>query len=347
MPLLIILHIFAGIANAGVTITLGTIGLKLAPQGESTSYLAGASLATNLGAGLGPLCGGLLANFFSTRQLNLFFTWVDPSGTVQLPALNLSGLDFIFVIAFVFGAISLSTLAAIREEGEMGREVVLESLFFPTREISRPMSSVPAYNLLANFPLGFLKRVHIPVPGIDVALGVTAYQIEEMARAVMMTAVSGQKLSRRLIRSLNDELTHLWKGKEERTYGVEVARQAALGVIRATNNVPLDMEKFMVLITSGVVEVTSGAGMKPIDGIVGASRGIIQGAVETEADLELVTAHVVEAARRAASQTGLSEKTAVAKAIEGALDAAEALGTDTLARVKKALAVASLSEHNK
>jgi hypothetical protein len=87
--------------------------------------------------------------------------------------------------------------------------------------------------------------------------------------------------------------------------------------------------------------------MKPIDGIEGASQGIIQGAVETEADLEVVTAHVVEAARRAASQTGLSQETAVAKAIEGALAAAEALGPDAVAKVKKALAAAALLEHNK
>ena len=37
IPLLFILHIFAGIATAGVNISVATIGLKLAPKGESTS----------------------------------------------------------------------------------------------------------------------------------------------------------------------------------------------------------------------------------------------------------------------------------------------------------------------
>jgi MFS family permease len=60
IPLVVILQIFAGIAAAGVNLTIGTIGLKLAPQGEATSYMAVASLATNLGVGLGPLAGGLL-----------------------------------------------------------------------------------------------------------------------------------------------------------------------------------------------------------------------------------------------------------------------------------------------
>jgi len=111
LPLLAVLHIFAGIANAGITLTIGTIGLKLAPQGEATSYLASASLATNLGTGLGPLCGGLLGDFFSTRNLDLTFTWTDPVLSIRAPVISLTGLDFLFVIAFVVGLIDLPPIA--------------------------------------------------------------------------------------------------------------------------------------------------------------------------------------------------------------------------------------------
>ena len=44
------------------------------------------------------------------------------------------------------------------------------------------VSSVPALSLIGNIPLGNPKRV--PVPGLDVALGVTAYQIAETAREI-------------------------------------------------------------------------------------------------------------------------------------------------------------------
>ena len=54
IPLLVILHIFAGIAIAGINVATGVIGMKLAPAGNAAPYLAGASLATNLGAGLAP-----------------------------------------------------------------------------------------------------------------------------------------------------------------------------------------------------------------------------------------------------------------------------------------------------
>ena len=177
IPLLILLHIFAGIATAGVNITVGTIGLKLSPQGESTSYLAGASLAVNVGAGLGPMFGGFLADFFMTRQLNLTLSWISPGTAVDLPALSIHGYDFLFAIAFFLGMITLSLLATTREEGEVTRETILESLVYPARDTTRPASMVPQYNLVNTSALGYIRR--IPIPGLDALLGVTAYQIAE------------------------------------------------------------------------------------------------------------------------------------------------------------------------
>ncbi|MBN1191958.1 MAG: MFS transporter [Dehalococcoidales bacterium] len=338
IPLLVILHVFAGIANAGVTLTVGTIGLKLAPRGEATPFLAGASLATNLGAGLGPLCGGLLADFFSKRQLNLTFTWIDPSGTVQLPALSIIGFDFLFGIAFILGVITLGTLATVREQGEVGREVILESLFFPTREMSRPMSSVPAYNLLANFPLGILKKVSIP--GIDVALGVTAYQIAEMARAATVAAANGKRLTRKLAGALENGLSGIWKDKEKeevKTHGQEIARQAARGAMHAAVDTPFVAEQLVLPVTSGVVEVTSHAGTDPLNSIAGASQGIIQGAVETGADLQTAVTQAIEAIKQAAAEADIPEEVAISKASESMLETAQAMGADIFKQVKEAL----------
>jgi MFS family permease len=336
MPLLVVLHAFAGIANAGVSLTIGTIGLKLAPQGESTPYLAGASLATNLGAGLGPLFGGLLADFFATRQLNLTFTWISPASSVQLPALSIIGFDFLFGIAFILGIITLGTLARVREEGEVGREVILESLFFPTRELSRPMSSVPAFNLLANFPFGFLKRV--PIPGIDVAVGVTAYQIAEMARAATVAAVSGKRLTKKLVRVLDDSLASIWRDREEaKTHGVEIVRQATRGAMHAADDTPMTAERLVIPVTTGMVKIASEAGVNPLNGISGASQGAIQGAVETGANLGTVTGQIMEAARKVAAQSGVSEEAAIARATEGVLEVAKTLGPGAVARIKEAL----------
>jgi len=212
IPLLFLLHIFAGIATAGVNITVGTIGLKLAPKGESTSYLANASLAVNIGAGLGPMLGGFLADFFMTRQINLTLSWISPGTAVELPALSILGYDFLFAIAFILGLITLSLLAAVREEGEVTRETILESLVYPARDTSRPASMVPQYNLVSASTLGYIKR--IPIPGLDALLGVTAYQIAETARAATSAAVRGRRLTKRLAKALERRLSKVWKTKE-------------------------------------------------------------------------------------------------------------------------------------
>ncbi len=332
IPLLVVLHIFAGIASAAVTLTVGTIGLKLAPQGESTSYLAAASLATNLGAGVGPLFGGLLAGFFSMRQLNVSFTWIDPVTTVQLPALSIIGLDFLFGIAFIVGLISLGSLAIVREEGELGREVILESLMSPMREFSRPMSSVPGFTFLSNFPFGFIKRV--PIPGLDVAMGVTLYEIGEMARAATSAAIRGRRVTKKLTKGLENGLAAVWRDKETvKAHGIEVTRHAARGAIHVASEKPVGVEQLAGPVMEGLVKASGQAGVEPEHAILGASQGIIQGARETGVELGTATLKTMEAAREMAERVGLSEEKAVASAVEGALEAAEAMGSEAVAQV--------------
>ncbi|MFC1934650.1 hypothetical protein ACFLXX_05860, partial [Chloroflexota bacterium] len=227
-------------------------------------------------------------------------------------------------------------LATIREQGEVGREVILESLFFPMRELSRPMSSVPAYNLLANFPLGFLKRV--PIPGPDVALGVTAYQIAEMARAATSTTVRGHRLTKKLAKALGNGLNGIWKSREEmKLHGVEVTRQTARGAMHVLDEKPMDVEQVTDSIMQSVVKASGPAGVDPGDAIFGASQGVIQGAAETGTDLGAATLHTIEATKEVAAHTDLSEETAMAKAVEGALLAAEAIGPEAVAEVVESL----------
>ena len=346
IPLLIILHILGGIAAGGRALTLETIGLKLSPKGEATSYLAVTTLAASLGAALGPLCGGLLADFFSTRQLALDFTWISSFSSAQFPALSLMGLDFLFGIAFIFGLVTLGMLARIREEGEVSREVVLESLMFPNRGISSPMSSNPSNSILSTFPFSLIKR--IPVPGLDVAVGVTAYQIAEMARAATLTAVRGRRVTRKLVKALESGLNSIWKAREEvKEHSVEITRQAARGAMHAANDKPVDMNNLAGSAITGVVQVSTKAGVNPLNGIHGASQGVIQGAVETGADVTAATRQTIEAAKKVAKLEGLNEDSVILKAIVGALEAAQAAGPEVVESVKKALRTIEQDEKKK
>lgn len=183
LPLLIVLHIFAGIATAGVGLTTGTIGMKLSPRDQATAFLSGVSLSINIGSGLGPILGGLLANFFSQRHFLLTFSWTDPGYSMQISALSLTGFSFLFIIAFFLGLFTLSFLANLREEGEVSREVVLESMLNPARGPSQAVDPILHHNFphYSFFIYKYIKR--IPLPGLDVAMTVVAYEIANTARA--------------------------------------------------------------------------------------------------------------------------------------------------------------------
>jgi len=340
IPLLVILHILAGIAASGVTLATGTIGLKLAPQGQATGYLAGAALAINLGAGLGPLLGGHFADYFSVRQLSLTFEWLDPSRHVELGALYLTGFDFLFGIAFILGLLTLPLLAGVREEGEAGREVVLDALHAPMRELSRPFSTVAGLNFLSQFPYGYLRRV--PVPGVDVALGVTAYQIAEISRLATVATQRGRRTAARLAKALEEGLSEVWGGNQQvrKSYGMEVARQAARGSIHAIDKIAkTNIGQLAHQAVLGVTQAMRRSQVDTKDALRGAGYGVVQGAKEVQADVGEAALQAVEAAKELASEAGISEEAAVAEAARGALDAAEALGPEALAQVRESLAV--------
>ncbi len=336
MPLLIILHILGGIAGAGLAIAISAISLKLSPQNEATPYLAGSSLIMSLGAGLGPLWGGILADFFSPRQLVFNFTWVDPLSFIQFPVLSIVGFDFLFGITFIFGLVILAILTRIHEKGGVSREVVLESLVIPNQRSSSPMSFFPSNSFLGDFPLGFIKKM--PVPGLDVAVGVTIYQIAEVARVVTLATVRGQRRIKKLSRALESSLAGVWKDKKEmKEHGIEITQQVARGAMHVVNEENMDMEKLVSTVTTGVVEVSCKAGVGHLDSISGTSQGIILGAAETGTDISETTLQVIKTVKEMAAQTGISEESAVAKAVEGALQAAEAIGQEAVAEVSESL----------
>lgn len=53
LPLLILIHLFMGIATAGVTLGTSNISMKLAPKGKATAYLGANSLIASVSASIG------------------------------------------------------------------------------------------------------------------------------------------------------------------------------------------------------------------------------------------------------------------------------------------------------
>jgi MFS family permease len=160
VPLLVLIHILAGMSTAGVNLCTSNIALKLAPRGNATSFLATNALIGGAAATIAPIIAGLGADWFSDKSLDLSFRWISGAARpFELPVVNLSGLDFLFAISVVAGLHAIHRLIAVREEGEVEERVVLESLTLQTRKAVRHLSNVAGLRHLTYFPYEILKTI--------------------------------------------------------------------------------------------------------------------------------------------------------------------------------------------
>lgn len=144
IPLLILLHVVMGVAMAGITLATGNISLKLAPKGQGTNYLAVSNFVIAVAAGLAPLVGGSLADFFVDRELAWAVSWISSGASVTGDVLSLRQWDFVFLLSFVFGLYSLHRLSLVKEEGTVEERVVLVELVSAIGRELREFSTVAA-----------------------------------------------------------------------------------------------------------------------------------------------------------------------------------------------------------
>ena len=334
LPLLAVLHIFAGIAAAGVTLTMRTLTLKLAPEGKATPFLGVAGIAASVGAGIGPIAGGLMADYFSVRSLGLDLSWTSPSGVLELPAISLTGFDFLFAIAFLVGLFSLNLLVALREEGEVPRDIALSELAARAGPAARAVSSVPGLGAVSAFSYGYLRRV----PGADVALGVTAYQLAASTQAAVESVSRGRMLARDVANAVGGVLGEAIDEMEDIAgHGVELARHATRGAVHVGDDLADQAGRVARGAVLGTLRTLAGQDVSPRDALRGAGYGAVQGAVEVGEDPGAAAVQAVEAAREAAPELGLAADEAAAALSAGLLDAAAASGERALRSVQEAL----------
>ncbi len=163
IPLLIAIHILTGISTAGVSLASGNIGLKLAPKGQATAYLASNSLVNSLAAGIAPILGGRFADYLAGQKLFFTLTWASP--TKELSLLYFEHWDLLFLFAFFIGLYSLHRLAMIKEIGEVEEKVIVHELIIEMRKGVRNFSTAGGLRQLTKFPYSVVrsnleKRIH-------------------------------------------------------------------------------------------------------------------------------------------------------------------------------------------
>jgi MFS family permease len=153
LPLLILIHIFMGISTAGVTLASGNIGLKLAPKGQATAYLAANSLVNSLAAGIAPILGGKFADFFAARQLSMMFKWTSPARELTFQTFHFQHWDFFFLFAFLIGLYCIHRLTRVKEIGDVEEGIVVRELITQVRRDMRNLSTVGGLRHMVNFPI--------------------------------------------------------------------------------------------------------------------------------------------------------------------------------------------------
>ncbi|MGJ3244076.1 MAG: MFS transporter [Opitutales bacterium] len=162
LPILIVIHILTGISTAGVNLCAGNLVLKNAPKGKGTSFLATNALVCGIMATLGPIIGGLLADFFANTEVALNLVYTETIGvgeTTEVPAFNLRGLDFVFILAVIVGAYALHRLAFVTEAGSVDEKIGFDLLYAETRKSMTHVSNIAGLRRLTYFPFELLAKV--------------------------------------------------------------------------------------------------------------------------------------------------------------------------------------------
>lgn len=157
---LIVLHALMGMTSAGVGLASTTIGLKLAPRGSTSAYVATNALVTALAAGTAPLLGGLFADFFQARELRFALNWVAPDGSFDLVAISIGWWQFFFLISATLGLYSLHRLSLVQELGEVPRRELFQHVLHLARRGVRNASPIAGLRAAVAFPAGGLIEEH-------------------------------------------------------------------------------------------------------------------------------------------------------------------------------------------
>jgi MFS family permease len=156
MPMLVVLHLLMGAAAAGVGLGTGTIGIKLAREEDATAYLAAMGLCASLAAGIAPIVGGALSQWFADKELSLLLNWQAAGAATDVVALRLRHWDFFFALAFLLGLYAVFRLDKITEVGEADQREVARGFMIEAQRSIRNLSTVAGLRVLTRAPLGRL-----------------------------------------------------------------------------------------------------------------------------------------------------------------------------------------------
>ncbi len=126
LTLLYLIHLILGVATGGIGLAMGNLGLKLAPQGQGTAYLAAIGLVCAVTGGLAPVVAGALAQAFQALELSAVVRWSSPGGTEEVRLLSFAHWEFLFALSAMMGLYVMHALSRINEGREVSERRVVQ-----------------------------------------------------------------------------------------------------------------------------------------------------------------------------------------------------------------------------
>ena len=154
IPLLLLIHVLAGIGTAGVNLCVNNLSFKLAPPGCGGSYLADAALISGIVATFAPVLAGISSDWLEDKVVSVVLRYTDlAAGTAirEMPALDLRGLDYVFIAAFLLGLYAIHRLLSVRERGETEERVVRTAAMGEIFQLVRQVSTVAGVRHILSF----------------------------------------------------------------------------------------------------------------------------------------------------------------------------------------------------
>ena len=213
----------------------------------------------------------------------------------------------------------------------------MDELASQTRTNLRVLTSVPGLSFVANFPVESLRRLP-PIPGLDVAVGVTAHQLSSTIKATVEGVGYGQLRAGQLTEQVRQSVERAADAVEQvGKQGAEVATGATEGAMWAAAGVTMEVGRVAEEAVRGTMQALAKTAADPQEALRGAMHGIIQGASEAGLQVGNAVRHAVKAARGSAGDLGVSEDQAGKAAAQAAVESAAQLGKEMETEVVDAI----------
>lgn len=142
LAMLYLIHLAMGVASGGIGLATGNLGLKLAPHGKATSYLATIGLVCAIAGGIAPIAAGAIAETLKYYQVSGLVRWYTPGSSGEKPIMTFSHWEFLFAISTALGFYVMHALSRISEGDEVSEHRVVQEFALEAARSLNSLSSV-------------------------------------------------------------------------------------------------------------------------------------------------------------------------------------------------------------